>query len=44
MSKNFKKARHKQLHKNPFRNSQVVTGEVMDMHDKAKKFTFMTLL
>jgi hypothetical protein len=44
MSTNFNKARHKELHKNPFRNSHVVTGEVMDMHDEVKEFTFVTLL
>jgi hypothetical protein len=44
MSTNFNKARHKQLHKNLFRKSQVVACEVMDMHDGAKKFTFIALL
>jgi hypothetical protein len=44
MSTNFDKAGHNQLHKNLFRNSQVVTCEGMDMHDEAKKFTFIALL
>lgn len=44
MSTNFNKARHKQLHKNLFRNSQVVACEGMDTHDEAKKFTCITLL
>ena len=44
MSTNFNKARHNKIHKNLFRSSQVVTCEGMDMHDEAKKFTFITLL